>query len=438
MEWSGPSTPHNSYRAMARLAVKAGKTVGKHYHKKFKDARNAEGTPRRAVKDELGVASITVPVMGHVKKGVAIKKKHVVKVSKNFKEKVEKSLSSSNVHGYKKDCYFNAFNWGSHVFPDVQVVSSQNSGNAGVLTGQPLPYSTWDFLPEYFLDAASVLWNQKPATANGWRLTTANTIGRAVLPLTDVNANAVKFRIKDSWTRYLYRNLTQRGIFIKFFDCKPKRNSYLNSTVDTLTGTEAIPDAIIDPFNVWNQGLNDDNNEGLNISAVLPNILGCDPRQSPGFKRVFEVSVVEVYLEPGASYEFKLQGPNDFEWEYGKHLLIGAFQDIAKYSRFVMPVWHFDLAFESGGGTLLQGRLGLLLNAANGNLVCERRMYCSLEMPQETGFVTPPAPLPSGTIIDMGLRKDAYVENVWITNALTSTTAETTQPQTGTFTSNTE
>lgn len=381
------------------------------------------------VKDELGVTSINVPVMGHIKKSVVEKKPKKVHVSKAFKAKVNKALTSKNVTGYKKDLFY--VSWSGLSLPG----NMQNVDTNGQVS-QQVAYSNWDFLPEYFLDAASVLWNKKAASAGTWSTSSANTIGQGVSPLTVTTVNAVKFYVKNSYAQYLYRNTTARGIHLKIYEARPKRNSFLLQTNTELTGGVGTnQDALQNPAQGWAFALADGINEGYNLSQINNTLLKTDPRASTGFNKGWDIGLVQVFLEPGASYEFKVQGPSDFEWNYQKHVQYNEFTTIAKYSRYIMPVFYMDLTSEASTGTDLFGRKAFKFGGTQGTLGFERKLYVSLQMPEETGFVNTGVLGATGSVVDLGLRKPAYSENVWgNTGSLADVTWTETQPQTGAFT----
>lgn len=370
------------------------------------------------LKNEDGGKNVVAQTTGHVShnKRVALKKKRTVKVSKSFKEKVVKASLPDSIHGEKTDFYYPTFN---------SVISNFQTVGWGYDSGT-VQSEKWSFLPEYFLDAASVLWNNKAATASSYSLSSTDTLGKDAV----TSANTLKFTIKNSFEHYLFKNNTSRGFKIKLYECAPKRPSTRNSTGATITGGTVVNgDALLVPQTYWGNALADDFSEGVNLSNVGNNAMDATPNQSSSFSKGYAIGCTEVFLEPGASYSYFLQGPSNVEFDMAKYFTGTMFMDIQKYSRYLLPVYKSELMVNSVGQQFF-GRFGHTPTQPGYSLLgCERKLYCSLKMPEQTGFVAGAA-FVAGQKINLTKRRHAYSYNMWNTGTATGpfgTTAEQTE-----------
>lgn len=369
----------------------------------------------RVVENEDGAMNV-VPVVAriHTHNSSLEKPKKKVKVPKLLRQQIKQIEAAPKFHGWKKDIYF------------LYSAGVPNDGQAVFNFGSvPLPaYSSWDFLPEYFLDAASVLFANKTSSAAGWSHQSIANIGTGVPPTGGGNiyANNVQFTIKNSWVKYLYRNNTQRTVIMDLYECAPKVQSYITNSPPNLNGL-AVPtaDALIDPMQWWDKCLTDDFVQGLNLNNVTKSLLGTRPEQTTAWKKAWEYNVTRVVLEPGASYEYFLQGPSGKDFKFSKHVKNNTFNTIQKYSRFLMPVYHMDVAPYPALSARPFGRPGLVGPLAAGTQTSpvffgfERTLYCDVTMPEQTGF-NYPAAFVAGVNQQLGFRRSTpFSMNMWNT-----------------------
>nr|WAE42760.1 MAG: capsid protein [Cressdnaviricota sp.] len=359
-------------------------------------------------------------------KGVSMKKRKLPHVDGEFKKKVAAALKKKEIYGTKTDIYYATLLVNS---TDVSGAHEQfiDSFNYQASPAGAAPYSKWDFLPEYFLDAASCLFNDKTVTNANYVFNTANTIGTGVAPVsTTTGLGEVEFTVVDSHVKYFFRNDSQHIFKMFLYECAPKRDSYLQSAVELITGASASTevDALIDASTTWKKSLADDASMGSNTgtyplslttwsaSTGFKSVIGHTPFLTPGWRESFSADVIEVVLEPGASYEYFMQGPSNFEWRGRDHAKQNAFVSIKKYSRYLMPVVYTELCGVTGVGNLNSADRAPFAPSANNQFVFERSMHCKIKMPEETGFIIP-ASLTGGTPQGLGLRAPRYVHTIW-------------------------
>lgn len=384
---------------------------------------------KQELADENGAFNVRAIATGHVShvKGVALRKKRTPKVSKGFKAKVAAATRSKDITGIKEDTFY-------------QLLSGHGIGQQGVgwdvtTHTQPYPaFSLWSFLPEYFLDAASVLFNKKQSSNNVWQFNQAGMLGTGAT----VADNSVKFEVVNSFEHYRFRNLSARGFTLKLYECKPKRPSNKQLTaVNTSNTASNVEDALIDPKVYWTNGLQTDTANGYNLVDAAntvgstPLTYGNVPSGSPSFVKGYATGCTEVFLEPGVSYSYFLQGPSNMEFDMQKNYANDIFQDVQKYSRYLMPVVYSELlaTTNNAAGTNNMGRLPFQNQLIAGEvLMCERKMWVKVKLPEEAGF--------SRTAVTTGQqaldnRKDAFINNNWGSFTAVTGIIENMQEQTG-------
>ena len=356
--------------------------------------------------NEMGTTDVVVKgSASHSKRGAQMHKKKTVKVSKGFKAKVASVMSAKEFTGHKTDFFYQALvNSGLNL---------QGVGWAADNNAAPC-YSKWSFLPEYFLDAASCLFNQKAQTPAAWKFNSVLSLGNGVAPATGAGS-AVKFHIANSFEHYVFKNVTQRGVKIKLLEFAPKRCSYISANPINNAGitTNVETDALIDPLQYWTNSIANDITNGFQLSTfgISPSYLGFMPGDSPTMMKGFKHSTTEVFLEPGASYSYFLQGPSNFDYDSEKMFATTLYQSIQKYSRYVLPIVSSELLLDSASDAVNSfGRFPMAFSRAV-SINCERKMYCKIKMPDEAGFVVSSAAV--GTPQALGERRNCMIYNNW-------------------------
>lgn len=432
-----------AHKYAAKFAVHAGKRVGRalrDYKSGHHHAPN-EHTAAAEVANQDATGNVVPQVVGGHKK-VRNTKKKSVHVSSKFKKMVRKVEEAVKMHGSKIDIEY-------RVCPGI---SSFSQGYIQWLSAnaQPTrPGLDWSFLPQYFLDAASCLWYGKAASLS-YTIVDPTNLGDGVSP---VNAGAtamsnVQFDILDSWETYLYKNETGRGCTLTIYECAPKKKSNLTTSAnvwDTSAGLLNDYTSLQVPPTYWTNALTDESTEGRNIATVSPSFPGLDPTHCPAFNQAYEVSSHKVYLSPGASFSYKLQGPNNQSFSLTDLVVRTRIFDIAKYSRYVMNVVMWDLACTAGApvsNTILGGRLafggvqsvGVVSSSVlptptqpvGTQLLFERKSFCKLAMPDMTGGTG----VAAGTKFSLGFRRPAYLYSLWSSGTSDGTAVNVSGPTT--------
>lgn len=337
-------------------------------------------------------------------------------VSKKFKAMVNAALAAKYVYGRKTDIY--TFSSGNF-FSGVQTVDPFLTSGAF--------FSKWDFLPEYFVDAVSVLFNGKLATANLWQFTSAGTIGLGLpIPVANVGPGALEFEVVDSWTVYRYKNNSVLSRKFMLYICEPRFPSQTAiAGYGPTAGAVVNNSALVDPQTSWTNCLTDDTNAGLNLNNITVSALHTTPMETSAWSKYWKWGLKEFVLEPGTEYEFKLQGPAGLKIKMNDIVRNGQYDTIQKYSRWVLPVILPSLESSTGGN--LFGRYGNVA-LTDGIVGYEKTMYCKVKVPEQAGFVYPSVAAP-GTAQSLGYRHPSYAHNNW-TPAL-SGTFNTVEKQTG-------
>nr|WAE43213.1 MAG: capsid protein [Cressdnaviricota sp.] len=359
-------------------------------------------------------------------KKLNIKKKRMPKVTKKFKLKVQRALDPNLIHG----TYDLTFPQG---FFRMNLTTASNntqhcfSGLGTVAGAATFPFSDlggWSFLADEFLKAASVLWNgQVSTTGADWcALNQANQL----------SVFNTKMYIRNSFTTYELKNLTQRVLIIRVWEMATKapmgydttgpQQKYWFSSVDG-AGTIALSAAgdllaANHPAQNWTEGLNDDftnssgyRSIGATTAQLSVNTLDLNPSTSKGLKSNFKTAFLREYvMEPGEMVKFKVNGPNNMEFDFAKCWRNNAFMSIQKFSRAIFFTVKQDLAVASSVNSasapvfIASGRVIDFNPAAC--LALERKDLIQLQMPETV--------IPAGQTSALGKtgRRDTYVHDV--------------------------
>lgn len=336
---------------------------------------------------ESGNASVSAAVVKRGGKTHRYRKPTKAGPTKLFKELVHRSIHDIDATGTKTDHeYFYMPDIGINA-QSIGLVDMKTAFTASNLFGITTYTDTWMFHPYYFLDAASVLFNNKPASQNGYLPTTANTLGYGTQPGLDnaqsPNGQHARFTVTNSFESWLIKNNTQRQITLKVVLCEPKNNSTMfTNTYDINTGTFAANganDAIIGPSYQWAKMLFDDRNQAL--TQNYPENLRTLPMHTPNFNQNFKTEVTEIVLEPGTSYNYHVEGPKDLEVNFEKYFVNDKLMDIRKYCRAPIFIWHGDIV----GNSASKGGLRYpFINDGTPNgtgVYIERKKYCKIQAP---------------------------------------------------------
>lgn len=289
------------------------------------------------------------------KKGVEIKKRKRVRVSKLFEKKVKQALEAEDIEGTY-----------------LKVTYARMAAPASDTSQSVIDFAN-AFGPMEFVDAADVLFNdQVPVEA-------------PTFPNNDWSNNWIrKDTVINSTMQLEMKNMSQRTYTLKIYTCQPK-----------VVPTDAAPnDALAD----WSSGMIMSTAFGANPQSNSPSTLYCIPTDAPQFNRFWKAQCETVVLQPGQSHTYFLQGPNDYVLDYKKLQMknIAAAPNwlipYAKFTRNVFVVGHTDLVTSTlaGAGRFPSGGVG------QGGIVFERRMFYKMKCPASAGFQYPTGVYPVG------------------------------------------
>lgn len=304
-------------------------------------------------------------------KGVDFKKGKKVKVSKDFKKKVDKVMAGHIYQGYYQSVFYGQ--------------SGLDQGNA-----QTVFYPDFDglnngflFTGAQFLNAASILWNGKPVPTAG------PLIGDAL----NFDKEQTKMRIRRSWAVMQIRNNSQRTQYLKMFECKPK--SMQNQA---------------DPLQQWAATLLEMQNSGAgtpfgeNALNTATGTLHADPKSLKSWNKWWSAEVTKYVLDPGQVVDYVINGPSDMDIDLAKFYNGVTYNSIQKQGRYVFGVVYGDLT-----STTLAGQGRAPENAITGagyDLVYECNTYYAMEQPDKAGIVGPAGAAGVGTPLQE--RHNAY------------------------------
>lgn len=402
-------------------------------------------------------------VKRHRKKSVTFKKPKKVKVSKNFKLKVDKALSPQQIHGSFREISYNQLSTQS-IANGQQFVALMAPNSINTAAGGPsaidqskvtqYDWSPWCFDPENFLHQLSVLFNNKANSQNTIRewyaqgnLGVLSSVGVGnVPPSADDGTNAntsssssiqpmpIKFTVKKAYEVYRLRNNSQRTLHIKIYLCAPKTTAAKAPTSNEISesGTtptsQATQDCIYDPVSAWWACVGQQFNQSINVSGTKPNSLYMSPLANPLFKKTFNVEETTMIIEPGQTTSYTVNGPSNMEIDWQKlykpqtlgtgNVLNTAqtlYQGIQKFMRCPMIVVNEDLV-QQNAGSYNPGRYpAVTATAKDLGLIIERDVMAKFKMPEMTGGTINGYSLAFGTdrTIQNTQRRSAYAHYVY-------------------------
>lgn len=312
-------------------------------------------------------------------KAVSFKNRPVVKVSRDFRKKVDKVLEAAKNYG----------RWCQHEFGYIVNNIRMNQQTVGHINSGT--FSNWDFLPETFLHCASVLWNNKPDSQASRTWDNSNNLGANNANMGQVSgkpndlANNAKFDVKFSKVCYNLKNNSQITRSIEIILCSPKTPTTRELTTGSAEfgGSYQVNDEMVDPEYFWTRCLITAAQTGQNISGITPSYLGTRPYHLAAWNRYFSYESTQIVLEPGQTFCYEVKGPSfDFDMtKYWKNTLLMSVQKYCRWPMFIMQ------------GEMLQGattetKIGYTVGAPKtgyGEVILHRKFECGLTMPEMAG-----------------------------------------------------
>lgn len=304
------------------------------------------------------------------KKGVAFKKPRKVRVTKDFRDKVQKTLSSSKMYGIYEDVQYGSM---QPTVNNIQLVHTFFNASGG-----------FSFDPIYVLSCASSLFNNKTPIVNP-------TLGDA----NNFDPTKTKIEVVDSYTVYRFKNNSTYQVEIDFYECAPKVVTQLTQPVTTwddalLLDTLAAPES------------------GPNVIGNDKTVMFMRPTTCKGWNKYWKASVTKLVMEPGQSTEISVSGPKNVVYDFNKFYKDALFQSNQKMTRACFAIVRNCL----GATTLATvGRYGASGLSAT-QVIYEVKRFTKICMPDETGFQYP-AVFAGSTMQKNNRRRDGYIMRNW-------------------------
>lgn len=312
------------------------------------------------------------------KKSVSFAKKPTVKVTPEFKKKVEKSLEPHKIGGTYQE---------SDIL-EIKFPASNANEQIVYRLGMPAQIASPSFNGEFLmfnpmrvLDAASVLFNNKTAS----KVKYFNSAGVYDTGVNSFNYENFTVYVRNSYCIHKIKNNTKRTWMIQLYEMAPKRNMDMADDGDALTQWVNA---------LFNESKQDGNEFAINKGNAAVTTLYNTPSKSKLFLESWKVEKTNITIEPGQSYDHFVQGPQQVEYDYAKFWRIGGsnlsgvkrFNDIIKnFTRQIVITARLDMMqgtfVPTGFGKA--GRPGI--SDPDESLIYESTNYYSLSVPDKTG-----------------------------------------------------
>lgn len=322
----------------------------------------------------VGSSRAVVRKIGRKARGVVIKRKKVVRVTRAFRAKVAKATEAHKCYGYRQEIDYRLY-----------TNPSSNTQNTSYSIGGVAPGM---FSPLRVAHVAAVLFNGKTDTL-------VPTTGQAG----DFPENAVKIDVKKQWVNYEMKNNTRRELTVKIFQIAPIGK---NPTVN--------------PQALWSQGLNLDSQtkqeqDGTNLNSVGVSHVGLVPHANKMFRKQFKVFERTLIMEAGQTHKWTVQGPA-MTYDMTKYFASdsSAITELHGMTRWCLITYYPSMTVQDG----LPGRFvdsnDILLNAQHG-LTLESIQNFVIAAPSMSGFKQGSTLLPFQTLDS---KKDIYSYRNWV------------------------
>lgn len=400
----------------------------------------------------------TRKVVGRKKTKGIVHRKRSVKVSPTLRKKIKKVIAGTEIKGV-----YTAVRQGTIGFTATGATSveyrrvTRNGGYALPITSTKIPKTSganvrfwfaqpytskdgftdgeeWQFFsPMKILDAASVIWNQKPIntdyTNQAINLNTVHnkTTGTMIAGnQADMNIKGLKIHVMNSYVSMVLKNNTERSVNIVVYKCVPAIKFPVS------TALESFVDAITQEMDATNSGL-------VNISGPLADPVdnavimpGIHPNTFKAFSSSWKYTKVNINLSAGETTTMNFQGPKNYVLDYDKLNVGDDDKAHLAYKQTTMQVFMSvspDLEFATNADTAFEHTTGRWwqTNDAESDITnpvsIEWKETYRLALPHIVGFQNGPEGV-GGNKVTLNLRipRRAYGNFVKVTDATTATT----------------
>jgi len=305
------------------------------------------------------------------------KKKPVRRVPAKLKKAIKQTVAGYFPSGFYQEVYSQKFTFNANEQIVANVPHTVAPPNVGMIVDSQAGHL---FGPTSFLDAASILWNNKTPSQT-------KTIGDT----NNFDKETAKIHVKASWAICKVKNHTQRLVNLTFVILDPK------SKQATTNG----------PVSTWTNSLTNDSTTGPTGTNVLDNsifTLYNLPGINPSMRANYRISREKVKLEPGQEYNYTVNGPNNVDVNMKNYYRNGTYQNVSSnLSRYLIVIAYPDMVPDGNGQTLRPSTSGASTLTAG---VCiETSLYYNLTMPDTAGFETLGVP---PNVQQLAMRRPAY------------------------------
>lgn len=291
-----------------------------------------------------------------VTKKLNAKGRKKVKVSKEFRAKVRAASEATKVRGK-----FIQNEQGILVTSGVnrQQVTETIPGASLSAGGQTTTGVNGLFSAARVLHVASRLWNGKTAVINP-------SIGGGGVNSLNLNEITTTVDVLSQYWEFKIRNNAPRTVYISAHKCMPKNLNSGNT-----------------PFGSWTNSINTGSGQGYIIGtpALTTNQLFTTPQMYKEFNQFFKVEQIDITIEPGQSYAFKVQGPA-MTYDMKNFYIATNYQNFQKQDVFMLFRTWTDIV----GDTVTSNMQRAPLDASTGEIGIESTYHCKVAMPETVGW----------------------------------------------------
>lgn len=317
----------------------------------------------------------------------AKKKDKVVKITRNFKKKVDAALTKSNPTGYYQERYYQKFK------PEDfrQVIADLGGGN---YLGQfGLSNSTLHFFdPIRVIDAASVLFNNKAPVGTNKTLADANNFD----PL------SFECEVTRQWVEINIKNNSARNIEVRLWTWELKKPQVNNGSAANF-GTEWIASFAREASATDGK---------INQLSIGADTIGASPSMSPAMRERFAIEEKIILLEAGKYFKHTIQGPRK-KYNFPSFGLASGFNNAQKGNKGVCMAIMVDNTSTSTFGAGNSGRVTDIAAADGFGILTETIYNYVIKVPDQAGFQYP-ASTALGTMQTLKQKRHGpYAIQIW-------------------------
>lgn len=344
------------------------------FAQRFKARLTRNATPMN-LRNTAGKESGLTDRQPYVKrKGNSVKMKgnKKVKVSKDLKMKIQKTIAGNDIYGYFQSNQLENLRATQTRGQDVR--QFPNSGFAS--------YAGMLFDPQRILHCASRLWNRKDANITPLLGDTNN------LP-----SGTTEVKVLKQWWTFRLTNNYSRAIHIRVFKCQSKANQTSTNATDAWSNGLA---------NMFNNGFCRDENN----TSVVVNDLYTTPKLSDTFNQFYKMDTITITLEPGQKYDFSVQGPAK-EYDFTKFWNGGTYIPYQKDDVSLIWAINTDLAWSNTSAAPGRGTM----QDTSESVFLESTYHCRMSMPENVLSTFVPAVLTNPIQVAQGRKKSIVIDD---------------------------